>query len=152
MFDKILVAIDGSESSLQALDYAAHLASQNNAELKIISAAEPLPPLTTQATPGFPSYIDNYQQELYESFEKIQKEQVERILKEYPNLKITAEVQEGRAVTVIREASEDADLIVLGHRGQSGILTWMLGSVAKQIVDSCTVPVLVIKDRNYCPT
>ena len=151
MFDKILVAIDGSESSLQALDYAAHLASQGDAELKIISAVEPLPPFSTQATPGFPRYIENFQQDLYEGYEKIQKEQIERIQKEYPNLKITAEVQEGRAVTVIREASEGVDLIVMGHRGQSGILTWMLGSVAKQVVDSCTVPVLVIKDRKYCP-
>lgn len=152
MFTKILLAFDGSDSSLQALDYAVHLAIRNEAELKIVSAAEPLPPLATQATPGYPSYIGNYQQELYDSFKKAQKEQVDKISEKYPNLKISAEVVEGRAVKVIKEASKDTDLIIMGHRGQGGLLTWMLGSVAKQIVDSCTVPVLIVKDKNYCPT
>ena len=152
MFNKILLAFDGSDSSIQALDYAAHLAISDEAELKIISSAEPLPPLATQATPGYPSYIGNYQQELHESLEKLQKAQIEKLSEKYPNLKVTAEVIDGRAVTVIKKASKDSDLIVMGHRGQGGLLTWMLGSVAKQIVESCTVPVLIVKDKNYCPT
>ena len=44
------------------------------------------------------------------------------------------------------------DLIVLGNRGTSGILSWVLGSVSRQVTDACTVPVLVIKDQTYCET
>ncbi|MBD3207648.1 hypothetical protein GF319_15065, partial [Candidatus Bathyarchaeota archaeon] len=32
----------------------------------------------------------------------------------------------------------------------SGVATWMLGSVSRDIVESCTVPVLVVKDQRYC--
>ncbi len=150
MFNKILVAVDGSDSSIKALDYAAHLASQDNAELIIISAAEPLPPIAIEGST--PSYLPQYQDDLHKALEKIQKEQLDRIQKQYPKLKITAKVIDGRPVPVIREASKNTDLIVIGHRGQGGILDWMLGSVAKQIVDTCTVPVLVIKDKDYCPS
>ena len=150
MFNKILVAVDGSDSSLKALDYAAHLATHDNAELKIVSAAEPLPPLGAEGSA--PSYIPQYQDDLHKSLEKMQKKQLDRVQQQYPKLKITAKVIDGRPVPVIREASKNMDLIVIGHRGQGGILDWMLGSVAKQIVDTCTVPVLVIKDKDYCPS
>lgn len=149
MFNKILSAIDGSSSSIQALDYAAHLAVQDKAELAIISAAEPLPPIAIEGST--PTYYPEYQDKLHEALEKIQEEQVARLKKKYPDLKVSAKVLDGRPVPVIQEAAKDVDLIVIGHRGQGGILTWMLGSVAKQIVDTCTAPVLVVKNKDYCP-
>ena len=149
MFKKILAAIDGSKSSLKALDYAAHLAKQDKAELTIISAAEPLPPLAYESA-GTPAYYPEYQESLHQGLEKLQKDQLTRIKKTYPKLQVTAQVIDGRASAVIREAAADTDLIVIGHRGHGGILSWVLGSVAKQIVDECTVPVLIVKDKDYC--
>lgn len=149
MFKKILVAIDGSKSSLKALDYAAHLAKQDKAELTIISAAEPLPPLAYESA-GTPTYYPEYQESLHQSLETLLKDQLTRIKKTYPKLQVTAQVIDGRAAAVIREAAADTDLIVIGHRGHGGILSWVLGSVAKQIVDECTVPVLIVKDKDYC--
>ena len=148
MFKKILIALDGSKSSLTALDYALHLAKQDKAELHIITAAEPLPPLAGEGIA--PSYMPEYQEDLFNNLQKMQKTQVEKIKKQYPDLKIKAEVKEGRASHVIKEAAQDADLIVIGHRGHGGLLSWVLGSVAKQIVDECTAPVLVVKDKDYC--
>ncbi len=148
MFKKILIALDGSDSSLRALDYAAHLAKQDKSELFIISAAEPIPPLGVEGS--MPSYIPQYQDDLHKSLEKMQKEETAKLTKNYPTLKINSKVIDGRAATVIREAAQDSDLIVIGHRGHGGILSWMLGSVAKQIVDSCTCPVLVVKNPDYC--
>ena len=148
MFKKILIALDGSESSLKALDYAAHLAKQNKSELFIISAAEPIPPLGVEGS--MPSYIPQYQDDLHKSLEKMQKEETAKLTKNYPTLKITSEVRDGRPAQVIREAAQDSDLIVIGHRGHGGVRNWILGSVAKQIVDQCTAPVLVVKDPDYC--
>ena len=147
MFKKVLIGLDGSRSSLNALEYAIHIAKQEKAELKIITAAEPLPPL---AGDGAPSYLPEYQEDLLKSLEKMQKTQVEEIKKTLPDLKVTAEVKEGRAAHVIKEAAEEADLIIIGHRGRGGLLSWVLGSVAKQVVDECTAPVLVVKDKDYC--
>jgi nucleotide-binding universal stress UspA family protein len=149
MFKKILAAVDGSDASIQALDYAAYLADQNNAELKIVSAVEPLPKL--YAAGSAQAYHAKHMEIQEENYKKTHQEQRKRLNDEYPNLKISAVIETGRPATIIREASQDTDLIVIGHRGQGGVLSWVLGSVAKQIVDSCTVPVLVIKDREYCP-
>jgi nucleotide-binding universal stress UspA family protein len=149
MFNNILVAVDGSESSIQALDYAAYLADQNKATLHIISAIEPLPTLYSGGASQ--SYVGQHLDILYKSYTEIQKTHTERLSAKYPSLTITSRIEEGRPVSVIKEATKDADLIVIGHRGQGAILSWVLGSVAKQIVDSCTVPVLVVKDKDYCP-
>jgi len=149
MFKKILAAVDGSDASIQALDYATHLADQNNADLKIVSAVEPLPKL--YAAGSAQAYHAKHMEIQEENYEKIHREHMERLNEEYSGLKIYAEIEIGRPATIIKEASQDTDLIVIGHRGQGRVLSWVLGSVAKQIVDSCTVPVLVVKDREYCP-
>ena len=149
MFKNIHAAIDGSPSSIKALDYAAHLATQEKATLHIISAAEPLPALAEQG--GSNQYMPRYQDDLHKALEEIQTEQVKRLKKLYPELKTEAQVIDGRPVPVIKEAAKTSDLIVIGHRGHGAILSLVLGSVAKQIVDTCTAPVLVVKDQDYCP-
>ena len=40
---------------------------------------------------------------------------------------------------------EKCDLIVMGHRGLSGIASWFLGSVAKKVIDTAEVSVLVVR-------
>jgi nucleotide-binding universal stress UspA family protein len=151
MFNKILAPIDGSDPSLKALEMAAKIAEQNNAELHIISAAEPVPPLATQAGIGAPAYMGNYQQDLHQNLKEVQEEQLEKLREKHPDLEISAEVIDGRAATVIKEASKDQDLIVMGHRGQGGVLSWMLGSVAKTVADTSRVPVLIVKDEEMAP-
>ncbi|TFH06817.1 MAG: universal stress protein [Nitrosomonadales bacterium] len=146
VFNKILVGLDGSESNLNALNYAIHLAQQEKAELVLITAVEPLPPKAYEMG-GIPSYMPQYQVDLHKSLEEMQGTHLDRIRKSYPDLLISGSVKEGRAATVITDAAKDADLIVIGHRGHGGILSWVLGSVAKEVVDQCTVPVLVIKEK-----
>ena len=149
MFKNIHAAIDGSDSSIKALDYAAHLANNEKATLHIISAAEPLPALAAQG--GSNQYMPQYQDDIHNALEEIQTEQVKRLAKLYPDLKTTTEVIDGRPVPVIKQATKGTDLIVLGHRGHGAILSLVLGSTAKQIVDTCTAPVLIVKDQDYCP-
>ncbi len=149
MFKNIHAAIDGSPSSIKALDYAAHLAAQEKATLHIISAAEPLPALAEQG--GSNQYMPRYQDDLHKALEEIQTEQTKRLTKQYPDLKIETKVIDGRPIPAIREAAKTSDLIVIGHRGHGAILSLVIGSVAKQIVDTCTAPVLIVKDQDYCP-
>jgi len=149
MFKHIHAAIDGSPSSIKALDYAAHLAAGDKATLHIISAAEPLPPVEMGGET--PSYLPRYQDDLHKSLEKTQQEQVKRLRKYYPDLKIEAKVIDGRPIPVIKEATKNTDLIVIGHRGHGAILSLVIGSTAKQLVDTCTAPVLIVKDQDYCP-
>ncbi len=48
--------------------------------------------------------------------------------------------------TIVNAAEEyDADLIVIGSRGIGGITGWILGSTSRNVVESCTKPILVVK-------
>lgn len=146
----ILVALDESETSMQALDYALHLAKLENSSIHIITAVEALPPII--GDDNLPEYVPEYHDLIYESYKKMQNKKISDILEKNPELTIFGEVKDGRASKIIIDTANEisADLIVLGHRGASGIINWMLGSVAKQVVESCTVPVLVFKDKALC--
>jgi nucleotide-binding universal stress UspA family protein len=148
MFKQITAALDGSPNSIKALDYAAHIASQDNATLQIISVIEPLPVIYGGASTA--AYNEANQLGMEKNYQKIQTEQRARLKKQYQKLKITTIIKEGRPSTKITESALDSDLIVIGHRGHGGVRNWILGSVAKQIVDQCTAPVLIIKDPDYC--
>jgi nucleotide-binding universal stress UspA family protein len=150
MFKTILAAVDGSDPSQHALHIATQLAKQQNAQLHIVTVVPPLPDFTQD---GFtPEYIPQYQDDLENAMQQTLDKAAEETRKNHPELKVTTHLKEGRpAKRIIETATEtDADLIVVGSRGTSGILTWLLGSVAREVADSCTVPVLVAKDQSYC--
>ena len=151
MWKKILVAVDGSDPSLHALVVAAGMAANNKAELTILSVVPPLPPMMEG---DMPPYAPQFTEDLTESYENMVGAKAEEVREKHPGLNVVPIVMTGSPSRIIIEASRarEADLIVLGNRGTSGILSWMLGSVSRQVTDACTVPVLVIKDQKYCET
>jgi len=164
MFKTILAATDGSEPGTHALHVAAQLAKEQTAQLHIVTVVPPLPAIAAEGfAPSYlpsyqqdlePSYLPSYQQDLEEAMQKTLDQAAAETRKTHPGLKIKTHLKDGRPARRITEAADevDADLIVLGSRGTSGVLTWILGSTAREISDSCTVPVLIVKDRRYCQT
>ena len=150
MFKNILAAVDGSEPSQHALTFAADLAQQQGARLIIMTAAPPLPPLVMKDMSQ--AYLPDYQERIRESHEKLLTSTTADLKKRHPGLKTASVLKEGSPARMITEAAaeEEADLIVLGNRGTGGTATWLLGSVSRQVTDSCTAPVLVVKDQRYC--
>jgi nucleotide-binding universal stress UspA family protein len=150
MFDKILVAIDGSEPSLHALEVAAKIALDNEAELTILTVAPYPPPMFTEE--AMPTYLPQYQDDLRESYKKMLDKTNKELLEEYPDIRSVPIVMEGSAAKMITDAAKarEVDLIVVGSRGTSGIIDWMLGSVSQQIANNCTAPVLIVKDEKFC--
>jgi nucleotide-binding universal stress UspA family protein len=150
MFKTIIAAVDGSDPSLHALHIASQLAKEQKAQLHIITVTPILPALTAE---GFtPEYLPQYQDDLEKAMQQTLDKAAQETRKNHPTLKVTTHLKEGRPAKRITEtaAEVDADLIVVGSRGTSGILTWLLGSVAREVADNCTVPVLVAKDQSYC--
>lgn len=152
MFDKILVGVDGSESSINAADYAAELAEEKGSELILISIAPEVPILAGSRSVS--ERVPELQSELERERKTMLENQKVRLNEKFPELKITTMVGTGSPSRNIVELSrnENVDLIIVGNRGRSGVATWMLGSVSRDIVESCTVPVLVVKDQRYCET
>jgi len=150
MFKNILAAIDGSQPSRHALTVAADLAQQQGATLTIMTAVPPLPPLVMEDATQ--AYMPEYQERVRKSHEELLTSTIADLKKSHPGLKTATVLKEGSPARWIIEAAAEqkADLIVLGNRGTGGIATWLLGSVSRQVTDSCTSPVLVVKDQRYC--
>ncbi len=150
MIDKILVAIDGSDPSISALDYAVSVVGDNKCDLVLVSIVPELTPLAPTSTRR--GDLRKLQIDVEKDRKDVLQEHADRIEKMYSNISVKPVVKSGSIKKNIIDVSnsEVVDLIVVGNKGKGGIASWMLGSVSRDIVESCTVPVLVVKDRKYC--
>jgi len=147
MYKKMLVPIDGSEPSIHALGHAVESASKWGAELLIVSV---IPPISAFLYSGYGSYVadfDEYEKHLKQIHLKILQDAKNKVNEEYPELKISVKLAHGHVPSKILSISEqeDADLIVMGSRGLSGIKSWFLGSISKYVAEHCKKPILIVK-------
>jgi nucleotide-binding universal stress UspA family protein len=138
MIKKILVAYDGSMQAEKAYDFALDIAQKYSAELVVISVARPPEPpvaVETQAVlDGATEYFQNRFKQLQERAAALGIE---------PRLEVRVGHPAGQ---IVHEAvQESADMIVMGHRGESFFQKWLLGSVAKRVLSYAHCPVLVIR-------
>jgi len=153
MFKKILVAVDGSEASFNALEHSLALSEKFDAELVILSAFQrrTLPLLIPdEDDEDWSIDIDVYEKywaSVRESHINVLK-RAEDILKErFPSVKYSTVLTEGRPSSEVISAAQEADvdLIVLGGSGRGGVAEWFLGSTSRKVVDSCDRSVLIVK-------
>jgi len=146
VFSKILVGLDGSNSSLRAVDSAVSISEKYDSEiilLTIIGAS------LKQATSTFITAPTYSTEEL--DTEKNANEKIHEMIKsKYKQVKSINSViiEHSTAVdrTIINYAdSEKVDLIIVGSKGRTGIKKLLLGSVASAVVAHAHCPVLVIK-------
>jgi nucleotide-binding universal stress UspA family protein len=147
-FSKILVAIDGSDESMNAADYAIFISKEhNNAEplyaLHVIHPADvDLSFGQVKEIPPSSYYIVNINKEAQKDLDKVKLKANEK------NIQIITEIIASTHVTgSIVDYAEDknVDLIVVGTRGKSGFKKVLLGSVASGVVTYAHCPVLVVK-------
>lgn len=137
----ILVAIDFSDGSRVALDYAAALAHRIGAQLTVLHVAAQY--VTYEPLPAFPAPapLDPERQE------RLQRE-VRRFItppgSEHPLGEVS--IREGDPADEVLAAAAGAgvDLIVLGRHGRRGFERWILGSVAERVARKADRPVLVV--------
>jgi nucleotide-binding universal stress UspA family protein len=146
---KILVAVDGSESSLRAVDYAIKLAAkEDNARvvllniLGISTAKQVASSIILAPTFGLKEY-ERYKRETNKWLDKISKRFEEK------GIQTIVEIVGGplpAASSIVNYAeNQNVDLIVVGTRGKSGIKKLLLGSVASSVVTHAGSNVLVVK-------
>ena len=89
---------------------------------------------------------------MQKNYEEMLQKTVEELGRVHKELKVNKLLERGNPAKIIVETAGDegVDLIILGNRGTGGIVTWMLGSTSRNVVEACTVPVLVVKDQQYC--
>lgn len=144
MYRKILVAIDGSEPSINALNEAVKLSSELGSELTIFSVVEEL---RFPFSAHYGLWAKESHEELMRNVLENVNEELLKIKEKHPNLKIDTRIEEGRPAKKIVELAdrENFDLIIIGRQGYGMIEGFILGSVSSEVVNTSTKPVLVIK-------
>lgn len=78
---------------------------------------------------------------------RILREAVDGVRLRHPGVDVTVEQRTGRPTDELVKAAEDAELLVLGSRGLSGIAGFLLGSVGLHVVAHTETPVVLVRAR-----
>ena len=138
--ERVLIPVDGSDSSKNAAKYAAHLVNARNPKLYLLNVWEPV-----NMTIGG------------EMAEKLREEEQAKsmaLLEEYKKLlepcglEVELIARSGRPDYVILNVQDelDCDLIVIGSRGLSVLENVIMGSVVTRVLEGATCPVLVTRN------
>lgn len=141
-YSKILIAVDSSEFSMQAAKKGLDLAHQLEAEVALLYVVD-----TSRAIGNIDAGI------LPEQAMIIVKKEVEQTLDElaamYNGNSILKFMPEGHPTKDILKTAEiwEADLIVMGTHGRTGLMHLLVGSVAEYVVRHSKIPVMVVPSK-----
>lgn len=141
-YSKILIAVDSSEFSMQAAKKGLELAHQLNATAALLYVVD-----TSKAIGNIDAGI------LPEQAMIVLKKEVEQTLDElaamYNGNTILKFMPEGRPTDDILKTAEiwEADLIVMGTHGRTGLMHLLVGSVAEYVVRHSKIPVMVVPSK-----
>ncbi|GAB2906340.1 universal stress protein [Neomicrococcus lactis] len=145
----VTVGVDGSEQSLNALQFAAQEASNHDLPLNIVTAYSIPVFAASSMDAGYASMDD-------EAFRASALETVEDAashIKQFigDGLTVRTFVESGDAAGVLLDFAEEADLMVVGRRGRGGFMGRLLGSVSTAIPAHAKCPTIIVpltaKDR-----
>lgn len=145
---KILLAVDGSESSNKAIEEIIRRPWPEQSELKIITVFEV--PVTTGIEPWVagPLYFDQVRDAALSAANAVLEDTLTKLRSALGNkMKITGEVLQGSPKQVIVEVAEEwgADLIVMGSRGLGAWSRLLLGSVSNAVVHHAKCSVEIVR-------
>jgi nucleotide-binding universal stress UspA family protein len=123
---RIVVGVDGSVPSEEALRWAARQAQLTGARLDVVMAW---------------AVANDMGPEVEEQLERV----VNQVRPEFPGIEISGVVQQGWAGGALLAAAEDADLLVVGSRGHGAVVGLLLGSVSEYCVTHAPCPVVVVR-------
>ena len=145
---RIVLATDGSSAAAAAEDILLRWPVFADVPIRVVSVADVVRPWTTGVAPTMYSQVlDAYARDLAgarSSHEQIARETAARLSK--AGLHADPQMRSGDAAgEIIDAASEwDADLIVVGSRGYTGVERLLLGSVARNVITGSDASVLVV--------
>lgn len=140
MFQKILLATDGSPDAEEALKYARDLALRDGAQVIVVHAFDPVPSYL-----GDPWWDKVAARHAWVGQEVADK--AEQRLKEAGLDDIVVEVLEGPSANAILKVAQvrECDLIVMGSRGHGALASLLLGSVSRRVLVHASMPVMIVK-------
>ncbi|MGW5020665.1 universal stress protein [Streptomyces cacaoi] len=139
----VVVGVDGSPSSFDAVVVAAREAVLRGGALRIVHA------FSRQLTkvPLGPSGVAQPEGVLDNEAQQTAEEAAARARLAQPGLEVTAAVVAGSPLSVLTDASQGAALVVVGTRGLGGVTGLLVGSVAVHLAAHAACPLLVARGR-----
>jgi len=141
MFNKILLASDGSSDARQALVYARDLALRDGAQVVVVHAFDPVP-----------GYLgDPWRDRVAARYVSVGQEVADSAAQslQEAGLEVIVEVLEGPPADAILKVADvqACDLIVMGSRGHGTLASLLLGSVSHRVLSHARVPVMIVKGQ-----
>ncbi|GAA2865193.1 universal stress protein [Pseudonocardia halophobica] len=138
----VVVGVDGSESALGAVRWAAAEAARRGAPLRLVAAVT----WTVYQPIGVPALGVEYQRQiLVQAAGQYLEAAAATAQQVAPELDVTTEVRGGEPTTVLRDEATRARMIVLGTRGRGGFTGLLLGLVAIAVAAHAEAPVIVVR-------
>jgi nucleotide-binding universal stress UspA family protein len=135
----LVLSVDGSESSLRAVDWAADEAALRGLSLRLVYASrrEQYEGAALALTLGRPS-----EQVLAA---RIVESAAERARRRHPDVDVAAEVTPEDAVIALLHEGRHAEALIIGERGRGGLTGLLLGSVSMAVAARAPCPVIVVR-------
>jgi nucleotide-binding universal stress UspA family protein len=147
MYAKILVPVDGSQTSTAGLAEAIKIAKNQESEIRLLHVVNDL-----VLDAGYGSGI--YASDALEMLRKAGRDILDAAQKkaQHEGIKTNSVLLEsvgGAASEVILNEAKacSANLVVMGTHGRRGLARFVMGSDAEAVVRACTVPVLLVNGR-----
>jgi len=149
LVSKVLVAVDGSENSYRALDFALEFTEKYGAAITIINVSESsgvvsVPP---EIAPYASDSMVVVARDLRKFHEEVLSKATAHAKKVKPNISISAILKEGNPASAIIEAANEGnfDVVVLGHRGIGKFKGIFVGSISEKVTRSLSCTVILVR-------
>jgi nucleotide-binding universal stress UspA family protein len=144
---KILLAIDGSEYSAAAVEAVAARPWPPGTMVRVLSAVERVVPPATEVWYDAGGSLEQAREELTKRADQLTADVAEKV--RAAGLTAETAVRDGDPRSAIVDEAEewDADLIVVGSHGYTGLKRWLLGSVAQSVVSHAPCSVEVVRRK-----
>jgi nucleotide-binding universal stress UspA family protein len=139
---RVVVGVDGSAESVAALGWAARYAQQAGATVWAVLAWH-----YPGAAGGPPVEVSPLRQETQQQMQDRLNEAVAQVYPGPGPASVEAKVSYGHPAEVLIDESQDADLLVVGHRGHGGFAGMHIGSVSIHCVTAAHCPVTVVRAK-----
>ncbi|MFI5718602.1 universal stress protein [Nocardia sp. NPDC051750] len=131
----VVVGVDGSPRSQEAVDIAFEEAARGNVGLIAVTTWSEFFRYTSR-------------EEMQEQARALQAESLAGRAERYPEVSVTHTVAEDRPARRLLAEAENAQLIVLGSHGRGGFAGMTLGSVGQAVLHSTRVPLIIARARD----
>jgi nucleotide-binding universal stress UspA family protein len=143
--ERLIVPLDGSETAMRALPFAAVLALHLRIPVLVVTVADLPPDLS-----GPLIYAAAYSEEVYNELVETSQNRAREVLAagaatlRAAGVTVSEQILEGPVAAAIAGAAGRHDVIVMTSHGRSGFKRWVLGSVTSKLIHQRDIPVVLV--------